>query len=66
MGTQSGSPAGSMAITRSPAAPRDVPRMGKIRYRPVRLASHPVSRLLNSMPNTVAMGTNPDTVAEVW
>ena len=66
MGTHSGSPAGSTAITNSPAAPSDVPRMGKIRYRPVRLASHPVSRLLISMPNTVAMGTSPDTVAVVW
>lgn len=31
IGTQSGSPAGSMAITKRPAAPSDVPMMGKIR-----------------------------------
>ena len=65
IGTQSGIPAGRSAITSSPTAAAMVPKIGKTRYRPVRLARDPVTRVLTSIPNTVAMGTSPDTVAVV-
>ena len=52
-------------MTSSPTPATAVPSTGKIRYRPDRLASHPVTRVLTSIPITVAIGTSPETVADV-
>ena len=66
IGTQSGAPRGRTAIVANPdRSERGADQEGRSRKCPVRLASHPVTRLLTSIPKTVAIGTSPDTVAVV-